>query len=360
MIYIIYAILIAVVLYVFFLAVNYVVLTSLVWLIGVIAGSLVLLILYRRAAKSIRNNHTRISFESGAIRVVVDRSAVRNRTRFIKPSSIGLCLLINFVLLLVFLGGTDLNTGGAVLTVTIVSLVWIIAILRIDLAERITKRVHHQNNHLTDSVISELERITREIDDLAEKLGCQFPLRSDTIGDDLWKTYLDDPSMYQTHNAELIQLLDQEREQLMSAVKRSNEFESHYFKAVDLILGSPSLEAVLNKLYVRYRTAVEEYIPAREWDKFFEAMGYLIDEVRTKMNNNRSGGNTGSASSKMSEQQAHLILGTEPTWSTEQINRAYREKVKRFHPDGASGPVARDDEYMKLINVAMDTIRASA
>ena len=59
---------------------------------------------------------------------------------------------------------------------------------------------------------------------------------------------------------------------------------------------------------------------------------------------------------KMSVQQARLILGIDTvSVSREQLNRAYKEKAKKYHPDTRRA-VSQDQEHMKLLNRAKDTL----
>lgn len=65
---------------------------------------------------------------------------------------------------------------------------------------------------------------------------------------------------------------------------------------------------------------------------------------------------SGSSGRKMSIQQARLILGIDTvSVSREQLKRAYNEKAKKYHPD-TRREVSRDEEHMKLLNRAKETL----
>lgn len=65
---------------------------------------------------------------------------------------------------------------------------------------------------------------------------------------------------------------------------------------------------------------------------------------------------SGSSGRKMSIQQARLILGIDTVSVTrEQLKRAYNQKAKKYHPD-TRREVSRDEEHMKLLNRAKETL----
>ena len=65
---------------------------------------------------------------------------------------------------------------------------------------------------------------------------------------------------------------------------------------------------------------------------------------------------TGSSGRKMSVQQARLILGIDTVSVTrEQLKRAYNERARKYHPD-TRREVSRDEEHMKLLNRAKETL----
>ncbi|MCQ3804524.1 MAG: DnaJ domain-containing protein [Acidimicrobiia bacterium] len=93
-------------------------------------------------------------------------------------------------------------------------------------------------------------------------------------------------------------------------------------------------------------------------------MDYLEEELRKALRvaeQSHADDNIGSGwrPGAMSVPQAHLILGTTPESAWSEITRAYRNKVKEVHPDQASGSIAKDDEFIKLVNLAMDTLKST-
>ena len=205
--------------------------------------------------------------------------------------------------------------------------------------------------------VGTLKHLIQELDDLYKGLGCESSVRSyeEYISDYVTQNrnrLLKDSSDIELWVGEQKHLLKMELRQLRSAQGKCMEFEENYNVAVATIPDSPSLVMLLDRQYLRYQTAIEEYLCGKNWDLFFETMDYLIEELQRPMTAEPS------LESRMTVQLAHLILETEPTWTWDQITKAYRNKVRKFHPDGSTDGMASDQTYIKLINSARDTLNA--
>jgi DnaJ-class molecular chaperone len=70
-----------------------------------------------------------------------------------------------------------------------------------------------------------------------------------------------------------------------------------------------------------------------DFSYFFDDDDKLKQEIENAFRNSQKSDSKTSKNRKLTLQEAYNILGIEPTANIDEVKRAYRKKVKEYHPD---------------------------
>ena len=219
-------------------------------------------------------------------------------------------------------------------------------------------------NELTSLPLQEIRNKYQGVTNLAREIGSDpppGPAWSD-FPRGTWSNFPKGMKKLKRFFTENIQHLEEDLNHMAAIRDRCVDFGKRHHEAVKMVAKSHTLAEYVDLLMSRFQAAVLFYVPKKAWIDFLEAMDVLEEELRRALQvaeqNDRGDSGTWRTGS-ISVPEAHLIIGSAPDWSWPDIQNAYRNKVKQVHPDRAPESLASNDEYIKWVNRAWQTLQAT-